>query len=90
MHGGKAELSHGALTGHYKVPGQRCRSSNTKKAAMKNARELLLEFTASSYAFGEYEFTGVPSKTGKTIHQMFFGRLVAEHKGQAVKKGFER
>jgi hypothetical protein len=29
--------------------------------------------------FAEYEFTAVSSKTGKTIHQLFFGRLVAEN-----------
>jgi uncharacterized protein len=28
-------------------------------------------------AFAEYEFTAVSSKTGRTIHQLFFGRLVA-------------
>ena len=30
-------------------------------------------------AFAEYEFTAVSSKTGRTIHQLFFGRLVAEN-----------
>ena len=30
-------------------------------------------------AFGEYEFTSVSSKTGRTVHQLFFGRLVAEN-----------
>ena len=30
-------------------------------------------------AFAEYEFTAPSSKTGRTIHQLFFGRLVAEH-----------
>ena len=30
-------------------------------------------------AFGEYEFTAVSSKTGRTAHQLFFGRLVAEN-----------
>ena len=30
-------------------------------------------------AFGEYEFTGVSSKTGRSVHQLFFGRLVAEN-----------
>jgi hypothetical protein len=29
-------------------------------------------------ALAEYEFTAVSSKTGRTIHQLFFGRLVAE------------
>jgi predicted SnoaL-like aldol condensation-catalyzing enzyme len=29
--------------------------------------------------FGEYEFTAISSKTGRTIHQHFFGRLVAEN-----------
>jgi hypothetical protein len=29
--------------------------------------------------FAEYEFTAVSSKTGRTIHQLFFGRLVAEN-----------
>jgi hypothetical protein len=29
-------------------------------------------------AFAEYEFTAQSSKTGRTIHQLFFGRLVAE------------
>jgi len=29
--------------------------------------------------FAEYEFTAVSSQTGKTIHQLFFGRLVAEN-----------
>ena len=28
--------------------------------------------------FAEYEFTGESSKTGKTIHQLFFGRMVVE------------
>jgi hypothetical protein len=30
-------------------------------------------------ALGEYEFTTVSSKTGRVIHQLFMGRLVAEH-----------
>ena len=30
-------------------------------------------------AFGEYEFTAQSSKTGRTIHELFFGRLVAEN-----------
>jgi uncharacterized protein len=30
-------------------------------------------------AFTEYEFTAQSSKTGRTIHQLFFGRLVAEN-----------
>jgi len=30
-------------------------------------------------AFAEYEFTAVSSKTGRTIHQLFFGHLVAEN-----------
>jgi uncharacterized protein len=30
-------------------------------------------------AFGEYEFTAVSSKTGRSVHQLFFGRLVAEN-----------
>ena len=30
-------------------------------------------------AFAEYEFTAQSSKTGRTIHQLFFGRLVAEN-----------
>jgi hypothetical protein len=29
-------------------------------------------------AFAEYEFTAQSSKTGRTIHELFFGRLVAE------------
>ena len=29
-------------------------------------------------AFAEYEFTAHSSKTGRTIHTLFFGRLVAE------------
>jgi hypothetical protein len=29
--------------------------------------------------FAEYEFTAVSSKTGRQIHQHFFGRLVAEN-----------
>ena len=29
-------------------------------------------------AFAEYEFTAQSSKSGRTIHQLFFGRLVAE------------
>jgi ketosteroid isomerase-like protein len=29
--------------------------------------------------FSEYEFTAVSSKTGRTIHQLFFGYLVAEN-----------
>jgi hypothetical protein len=29
--------------------------------------------------FAEYEFTAVSSKTGRQIHQLFFGRLVAEN-----------
>ena len=90
---------------------------------MKNAKELLEEFTAASFrdpkqaaemftddgafempylesfgvpgryegleninamidtpeqAFAEYEFTAQSSKTGRTIHLLFFGRLVAE------------
>ena len=30
-------------------------------------------------AFAEYEFTAQSSKTGRTIHELFFGRLVAEN-----------
>ena len=30
-------------------------------------------------AFAEYEFTAHSSKTGRTIHELFFGRLVAEN-----------
>ena len=30
-------------------------------------------------AFGEYEFTAVSSKTGRSVHQLFFGRLAAEN-----------
>jgi len=30
-------------------------------------------------ALGEYEFTAVSSKTGRSVHQLFFGRLVAEN-----------
>jgi len=30
-------------------------------------------------ALGEYGFTAVSSKTGRTIHQLFFGRLMAEN-----------
>jgi uncharacterized protein len=30
-------------------------------------------------AFGEYEFEAVSSKTGRRVHQLFFGRLVAEN-----------
>jgi len=30
-------------------------------------------------AFAEYEFTAQSRKTGRTIHQLFFGRLVAEN-----------
>jgi len=33
----------------------------------------------SEQVFGEYEFTAVSSKTGRTIHQHFFGYLVAEN-----------
>ena len=29
-------------------------------------------------AFAEYEFTAQSSKTGRTIHELLFGRLVAE------------
>ena len=29
--------------------------------------------------FGEYEFTNVSTITGRTVHQLFFGRLVAEN-----------
>jgi hypothetical protein len=29
--------------------------------------------------FAEYEFTAQSSKTGRTIHLLFFGRLVAEN-----------
>jgi hypothetical protein len=29
--------------------------------------------------FGEYEFTNVSTVTGRTVHQLFFGRLVAEN-----------
>ena len=29
--------------------------------------------------FAEYEFTAQSSKTGRTIHELFFGRLVAEN-----------
>lgn len=29
--------------------------------------------------FGEYEFTAVSTKTGRRIHQLFFGRLVADN-----------
>ena len=30
-------------------------------------------------AFGEYEFTAVSSKTGRSVLQLFFGRLIAEN-----------
>ena len=30
-------------------------------------------------AFAEYEFTAQSSKTGRTIHEFFFGGLVAEN-----------
>jgi len=30
-------------------------------------------------AFAEYEFTAQSSKTGRTIHELFFGRLIAEN-----------
>jgi hypothetical protein len=30
-------------------------------------------------ALGEYEFSALSSKTGRLIHQLFFGRLVAEN-----------
>ena len=30
-------------------------------------------------AFGEYEFSAVSSKTGRSVHQLFFGRLMAEN-----------
>ena len=30
-------------------------------------------------AFGEYEFTAVSSKTGRSVHQLFFGRMVTEN-----------
>src|SRR5712672_4719531 len=30
-------------------------------------------------AFAEYEFTAQSSKTGRTIHELIFGRLVAEN-----------
>ena len=30
-------------------------------------------------AFAEYEFTAQSSKTGRTVHELFFGRLVAEN-----------
>ena len=65
---------------------------------MKNAKELLEEFTAASFrdpkkaaemfsedgetpeqAFAEYEFTAQSSKTGRIIHELFFGRLIAEN-----------
>jgi uncharacterized protein len=29
--------------------------------------------------FAEYEFTAQSSKTGRTVHELFFGRLVAEN-----------
>ena len=29
--------------------------------------------------FGEYEFTAVSSKTGRSVHQLFFGRMVTEN-----------
>jgi len=31
------------------------------------------------HAFAEYEITAQSSKTGRTIHELFFGRLVAEN-----------
>jgi hypothetical protein len=31
-----------------------------------------------SKVFAEYEFTATSSKTGRRIHQLFFGRLVSE------------
>jgi hypothetical protein len=30
-------------------------------------------------AFGEFEFTAVSSKTGRSVHQLFFARPVAEN-----------
>jgi hypothetical protein len=39
------------------------------KIVMENPEQVL----------GEYEFTAVSSKTGRTIHQLFIGRLMAEN-----------
>jgi hypothetical protein len=33
----------------------------------------------SDQAFAEFEATAVSSKTGRTVHQLFFARLVAEN-----------
>ena len=44
---------------------------------MKNAKELLME--TPNQALGEYEFTAVSSKTGRSVHQLFFGRMVTEN-----------
>ena len=34
---------------------------------------------APEQAFAAYEFTAQSSKTGRTIHELFFGRLVADN-----------
>src|SRR5260370_505242 len=49
---------------------------------MKNAKGLLEEFAATSFRDPKKAaemFTAKPSKTGRTIHELFFGRLVAEN-----------
>jgi len=44
-----------------------------------NFQNVKVVMETPNQALGEYEFTAVSSKTGRTIHQLFFGRLVAEN-----------
>src|SRR5580692_7929767 len=66
-----------------------------REISMKNAKELMLEYTAfypgfqfentkvlidtPEQVFAEFEATAVSSKTGRIVHQLFFSRLVAEN-----------
>jgi hypothetical protein len=44
-----------------------------------NLENIKVMIDTPEQAFAEYEFTAQSSKTGRTVHQLFFGRLVAEN-----------
>ena len=50
-----------------------------KAAEMFTETWRLRDIDTPEQVFAEYEFTARSSKTGRTIHELFFGRLVAEN-----------
>jgi len=42
-------------------------------------KNLKVLFDTPDQVYAEYEFTAVSSKTGRSVHHPFFGRLVAEN-----------